>query len=143
MAFESFCTFVFVCFANLHFYFFLAGIGTHVRASGTVFSNKTIGMRETIANAVDAAIAYTLDRHIRQAYEFLMRFHQEGDRIFLVGFSRGAFTARVLSGMIERVGLLCPGLEDIIPTAWNIYKNWEYAGQPASNDSNTLADEVS
>lgn len=71
-----------------------------------------------------------------------MRFYNRGDRIFMIGFSRGAFTARVLSGMIERVGLLCPGLEEIIPTAWNIYKNWEYAGQPSSDDNNTLADEV-
>lgn len=96
----------------------------------------------TISNAVDAAIAFTLDRHIRQAYEFLMRFYKDGDSVFLIGFSRGAFTARVLSGMIERVGLLCPGLEEIVPTAWNLYKNWEYAGQPARRDGNTLAEEV-
>ncbi|KAK6459220.1 uncharacterized protein RJT20DRAFT_14129 [Scheffersomyces xylosifermentans] len=37
--------------------------------------------------------------------------------------------------MIERVGLLNPGLEEMTSTAWNLYCNWEFAGQPAQQDS--------
>ena len=32
-------------------------------------------------------------------YEFLMENYQSGDRIFIFGFSRGAYTARALAGM--------------------------------------------
>lgn len=124
----------------LFFYILIAGIGTRVQASRTLTNSFFSGW--SAANLVDAAIAYTLGIHVRQAYRFLMRYYEEGDQIFLVGFSRGAYIARVLGGMIERVGLLCPGLEDIIMTAWNIYEGWEIAGQPRVDITNTLADEV-
>lgn len=105
-------------------------------------------MLETVKNGVDAATAYSLDQKIRQAYSFLMRYYEDGDRIYFIGFSRGAFSARVLAGMIELIGLLYPGLEEIVPTAWNIYKTWEYTrkdagGEPNSGTQMTLADEVS
>lgn len=44
--------------------------------------------------------------NIAQAYEFLVREHREGDRIFLFGFSRGAFCARAVSGMVNMFGLV-------------------------------------
>src|SRR5690606_34371317 len=42
------------------------------------------------------------------AYRWLMENYDEGDEIFLFGFSRGAFTARSIAGMIARCGLLKP-----------------------------------
>jgi uncharacterized protein (DUF2235 family) len=47
-----------------------------------------------------------LDQHVMSAYRWLGAQYQAGDRLFLVGFSRGAFTARSLGGMIARCGLL-------------------------------------
>lgn len=47
-----------------------------------------------------------LSKNIRQAYRFLVEAYEPGDEIFLFGFSRGAYTARSLNGMIEYVGLL-------------------------------------
>jgi hypothetical protein len=44
--------------------------------------------------------------NIRQAYRFLVEAYNTGDEIFLLGFSRGAFTARSLNGFIEFAGLL-------------------------------------
>lgn len=44
--------------------------------------------------------------NIRQAYRFLAQVYQPGDKIYLIGFSRGAFTARSLNGFIEFAGLL-------------------------------------
>jgi len=44
--------------------------------------------------------------NIRQAYRFLVEAYNPGDEIYLIGFSRGAFTARSLNGFIEFVGLL-------------------------------------
>ncbi len=46
--------------------------------------------------------------NIAEAYEFLVRHYQHGDRIFLFGFSRGAFTARAVGGMINAYGLVQP-----------------------------------
>ena len=47
-----------------------------------------------------------INSHIRGAYGFLASRYRPGDRIFLFGFSRGAFAARSLAGVIDRVGLL-------------------------------------
>ena len=49
-----------------------------------------------------------LSENIRKGYRWLMEEYNEGDEIFLFGFSRGAFTARSLAGLIARCGLLKP-----------------------------------
>ncbi len=43
---------------------------------------------------------------IRRAYGWLASHYRPGDRIFLFGYSRGAYAVRSLAGMIDRVGLL-------------------------------------
>jgi uncharacterized protein (DUF2235 family) len=50
-----------------------------------------------------------LDAEVIQAYEWLMENYTLGDRIYVFGFSRGAFTARSLSGFISKCGLLKAG----------------------------------
>ncbi len=47
-----------------------------------------------------------INRQIRRAYGWLASHYREGDRIFLFGYSRGAFAVRSLAGVIDRVGLL-------------------------------------
>jgi len=47
-----------------------------------------------------------INRQILRAYGFLASHYREGDRIFLLGYSRGAYAARSLAGMIDRLGLL-------------------------------------
>jgi uncharacterized protein (DUF2235 family) len=49
-----------------------------------------------------------LSDNIRDGYRWLMENYEDGDEIFLFGFSRGAFTARSLAGLISRCGLLKP-----------------------------------
>jgi uncharacterized protein (DUF2235 family) len=49
---------------------------------------------------------YGLSRKVAEAYAFLCRHWRAGDVIHLVGFSRGAFIARSLSGVVGRLGLL-------------------------------------
>jgi len=48
-------------------------------------------------------------KNIRQAYRFLVEAYKPNDEIYIFGFSRGAFTARSLNGMIEHIGLLNKG----------------------------------
>ncbi|WP_031355783.1 DUF2235 domain-containing protein [Mesorhizobium sp. LSJC265A00] len=52
---------------------------------------------------------YGLDRNIMSAYRWLVETYSPGDEIFVFGFSRGAFTARSLVGLVARCGLLQPG----------------------------------
>ncbi len=47
-----------------------------------------------------------INRQIRRAYGYLASRYRPGDRIFLLGYSRGAFAVRSLAGVIDRVGLL-------------------------------------
>jgi uncharacterized protein (DUF2235 family) len=49
---------------------------------------------------------YGLDDNVLGAYEFLARNYEEGDDIYLFGFSRGAYTVRVLAGLIHKAGLV-------------------------------------
>ena len=55
---------------------------------------------------IGGAFGVGLQRKICDAYEFFVMNYEKGDRIFLFGFSRGAFSARSLAGMICRCGLL-------------------------------------
>jgi uncharacterized protein (DUF2235 family) len=48
----------------------------------------------------------------------------QGDKIYMFGFSRGAFTAKFLARMIHRVGLLCRGNEEMVPFAFRLYTHY-------------------
>lgn len=54
-------------------------------------------------------------RNIEEAYIYLMNWYEAGDRIFLFGFSRGAYTVRALAGVIHHFGLLPAGMENLVP----------------------------
>ncbi|KAF8989790.1 hypothetical protein BDQ17DRAFT_420130 [Cyathus striatus] len=51
-------------------------------------------------------LGFGLDENICEAYQFLANNYEEGDEIFLFGYSRGAYTARAVSGLISNIGLL-------------------------------------
>jgi len=51
-------------------------------------------------------------QNLGEAYQWLMQNWRPGDRIFVFGFSRGAFTARALTGMLRLIGLMRPGSEN-------------------------------
>jgi uncharacterized protein (DUF2235 family) len=52
---------------------------------------------------------YGLNDEIIRAYEWLIDYYNPGDELFIFGFSRGAYTARSLSGFISKCGLLAAG----------------------------------
>ena len=55
---------------------------------------------------LDVMMGRGINRQIRRAYGYLASRYRTGDRIFLIGYSRGAFAVRSLAGVIDRVGLL-------------------------------------
>ena len=59
--------------------------------------------------------------NIEDAYRYLMDRYRTGDRVFLFGFSRGAFTVRALAGMLHKCGLLQRGGHNLVPYASRIY----------------------
>jgi len=59
--------------------------------------------------------------NISSAYGFLVDNYRPGDRVFLFGFSRGAFTARSVSGMVNLFGIVRRAGEVMIPTLLRIY----------------------
>lgn len=67
------------------------------------------------------ALGHGLRQNIGQAYAFLMNAWRPGDKVFVFGFSRGAYAARALCGMLYRVGLLRPGSENLVPYALRVY----------------------
>ncbi len=69
------------------------------------------------------AFAFGLTANIEDAYRYLMERYQDGDQVFLFGFSRGAFTVRALAGMLYKCGLLQRGSENLIPYASKMYRH--------------------
>ena len=75
-----------------------------------------------------------LDRNVKEAYRFLVENYSAGkspstgengerDRIVIFGFSRGAYTARVLAGFIHAVGLIAPHNLNLLDYAYRAYKS--------------------
>lgn len=62
--------------------------------------------RFQLMKALGGATGLGLATNVRELYTFLVRHWQPGDRVYLFGFSRGAFTVRLLADMVHRCGLL-------------------------------------
>ncbi|KAB5511673.1 hypothetical protein GE09DRAFT_640670 [Coniochaeta sp. 2T2.1] len=69
------------------------------------------------------AFGMGLDRDIREVYNFLCTNYVDGDPIILIGFSRGAFTARSVADMVASLGLLTPSGLDHFYAVFSDYEN--------------------
>ena len=73
------------------------------------FYDDGVGSQEFLPlKVIGGAFGWGLKRNVRELYKYLCRTYEEGDRIYLFGFSRGAFTVRMLAGMIDICGLCAP-----------------------------------
>ncbi|KZP32685.1 hypothetical protein FIBSPDRAFT_722414 [Athelia psychrophila] len=97
--------------------YYNSDIGTSAQPSWKSLSHYM----QSLGNIVDLAIAWNFEKVLLGAYRWLSEHYKPGDRIFLFGFSRGAFQVRALAGMIEKVGLLYEGNEKQIPFAFELY----------------------
>ncbi len=75
-----------------------AGVGT-----GGYLYDDGLGK---IIEAFDKSTGSGVHQNVEEAYLYLMEVWDPGDKIFLFGFSRGAFSARSLAGMLHKIGLL-------------------------------------
>ncbi len=73
---------------------------------GTMGASNEWGRRkQKVEEVAGLALGVGLDRNVLDAYRFLIEHFEDGDRLFMFGFSRGAYTVRVLAGFINTVGL--------------------------------------
>ncbi|KAG1886076.1 hypothetical protein F4604DRAFT_1877997 [Suillus subluteus] len=84
--------------------YYNSGVGTYAKG-------HTHWMKQ-VSSVFDLAFAF---RTIMGAYRWLSDKYRPGDKIFLFGFSRGAYQVRVLAGMIHQMGLILPGNIEQIP----------------------------
>ncbi|SFT75295.1 DUF2235 domain-containing protein [Sedimentitalea nanhaiensis] len=63
-----------------------------------------------------------LESNVLRAYEFLCRNYREGDRLYFFGYSRGAYTARVLAGFLNDFGLVAPHELHLIGPVFRAYR---------------------
>jgi uncharacterized protein (DUF2235 family) len=90
---------------------------------GTIgLQDEWVAPLQSVQANLGLATGYGLDDYILDAYRFLMEQYREGDRIFLFGFSRGAYTVRALAGLIHMIGLLPPDQSNIATYALGAYK---------------------
>jgi hypothetical protein len=70
------------------------------------------------------ALGAGLSQNIRRAYRLLCFYYEPGDEVFIFGFSRGAYTARSLVGLIGSAGLLRPECctQELEKAAWEFYR---------------------
>src|SRR6266702_52511 len=79
--------------------FYDPGVGTLARP------NPWRKLQQDFTAIMGLATGYGLDDKVLAAYAFLVHNYREGDQIYLFGFSRGAYTVRVLAGLIDKVEL--------------------------------------
>ncbi|KAG1744465.1 hypothetical protein EDB19DRAFT_1894581 [Suillus lakei] len=97
--------------------YYNSGIGTYAKADGLSHTH----LMEQVARVFALAFAHNISQTIMNAYRWLSDKYHPGDKIFLFGFSRGAYQVRALAGMIHEVGLILPGNIEQIPYAFELY----------------------
>jgi uncharacterized protein (DUF2235 family) len=96
--------------------FYDPGVGTLARP------NPWTKLWQDAVIVLGLATGYGLDDNVLSAYEFLISQYEDGDDIYLFGFSRGAYTVRVLAALIHKVGLLAPQQRNLAGAALTAYK---------------------
>lgn len=88
-----------------------------------VFYDQGVGTGNVLDRWSGGALGEGLDDNIFDAYRFLIANYEEGDEIFLFGFSRGAFTARSIAGMIRKCGIVRRIVIEQYAHAVRLYRN--------------------
>ncbi|EME88399.1 uncharacterized protein MYCFIDRAFT_127396 [Pseudocercospora fijiensis CIRAD86] len=107
------------------YHYYQPGIGTYVETSSLSRKSTYGRVKSWYSKAKDQAIGTSFGEHVMAGYRFLMRFYNDGDAIYFFGFSRGAYTARFLAQMLDYVGLLSAGNEEMMRFAWKTFSKWQ------------------
>ncbi len=91
-------------------------------ASQVVLYHAGVGTGPWLDRFTGGAFGAGIDNNIKDIYRWLVHNYQDGDQLFLFGFSRGAYTVRSLVGMLRKCGLLEKVHADKLTAAYEIYR---------------------
>jgi uncharacterized protein (DUF2235 family) len=110
------------------------GLGTMEPAGAlTTFARK-------FTKLLGMAIGYGLSNDIRDVYAFLMNYYEKDDKVFLFGFSRGAYTVRAVCSLLHLYGLIRRGNEPLVPYAIRMMTGINRANKDAPQDRKSTAE---
>ncbi|KAJ5774038.1 hypothetical protein N7457_008934 [Penicillium paradoxum] len=107
------------------YHYYQPGIGTYVTSKSLTSHGRIARIRSAYQKAKDSAVGSSFDEHVMGGYKFLMRYYSPGDDIFFIGFSRGSYIARFLAEMLDYIGLLEAGNEELVRFAWKTFAKWQ------------------
>jgi uncharacterized protein (DUF2235 family) len=97
--------------------FYDPGVGTFSSTAALTPAAKQV------TKIMGSAFGYGVSKNIADSYGFLSQNFQWNDRIFLFGFSRGAYAVRALAALIHACGLLHRQNQNLIPYAIELFKS--------------------
>lgn len=95
-----------------------ADTGTHQ----IVYYSRGVGTRPGLDRFTGGAFGHGLATNVQDAYRFIVDNYNDGDEIFLFGFSRGAYTARSVVGFIRNSGVLRRDTRHLFREAYDLYR---------------------
>ncbi|KAI1810668.1 hypothetical protein GGS20DRAFT_579691 [Poronia punctata] len=111
--------------AGDQYHYYQPGIGTYIVSTSLSHTSMGARIRSWYLKGKDSAVGSSFDHHVVGGYRFLMRFYNPGDEVYFFGFSRGAYVARFLAEMLDYVGLLSHGNEEMVAFAWKAFSQWQ------------------
>ena len=112
--------------------FYDPGLGTFSIFGRHAYLGQKLGKLQGMA------LGAGIRQNIEEAYRYLMNHYQINDRVFLFGYSRGAYTVRALAGMLKKCGLIEKGSDNLVSYASKIYNTW-YNDDEANEFKNTFS----
>ena len=94
------------------------------------YYDQGVGTGNVLDRFTGGAFGEGLEDNINDAYRFLIGNYELGDELYLFGFSRGAYTARSLAGMIRKCGILKRASAREYAAAVALYRNAEHPDDP-------------
>jgi uncharacterized protein (DUF2235 family) len=116
------------------FHYYQPGIGTYVTSTSLSSTGTYSRIKSAYLKSKDSAVGSSFDQHVMGGYKFLMRYYHHGDDIYFFGFSRGAYIARFLAEMLDYIGLLEAGNEELIRFAWKTFAKWQQRSASTGED---------
>ncbi len=96
----------------------------------TGVGSSTFDKKDQILGGVEG---WGIDKKIKDIYSFIVFNYEQGDEIYLFGFSRGAYTARSISGFIRNCGILKTENIHLLDYAYDLYRDRNDYSSPDSD----------
>jgi uncharacterized protein (DUF2235 family) len=99
------------------------------------FYDSGVGTGDWFDKITGGLIGAGIDQNIKDAYKFIVDNYEPNDEIYLLGFSRGAYTARSVAGFIYNCGILKFPTDKLIDEAFDLYRRRDDNSHPWAEES--------